>query len=180
MKLKGINSSSKKTINLIKKTFVELMEEKKSIENITVTELVKRANITRGTFYAHFDNIYDVASTFQEEILETVFKNEIIINNEKDLDIYLDQIFDYLKENEVIYSKLSSSNEAMLFMKKLDKKIATALTKNLSNPYEYLNILFFSNGTINLIIQYFKGEINKSLDEIFAYIKQMAHYLFFK
>lgn len=48
----------KKTRNLIKKKFAELMNEKKELNKITVTELVKRAGITRSTFYTHYDDIY--------------------------------------------------------------------------------------------------------------------------
>ena len=60
MKVQGLNSSSKKTRNLIKKTFAELINEKKELNKITVTELVKRAEITRSTFYTHYDDIYEV------------------------------------------------------------------------------------------------------------------------
>ena len=61
MKVQCLNSSSIKTRNLIKKTFAELINEKKQLNKITVTELVKRAQLTRSTFYTHYDNIYEVA-----------------------------------------------------------------------------------------------------------------------
>ena len=69
MKVQGLNSSSKKTRNLIKTTFAELMQEKKELNKITVTELVKRADITRSTFYTHYDDIYEVAKDYE---LETI------------------------------------------------------------------------------------------------------------
>ena len=65
MKIQGLNSSSKKTRKLIKKAFAELIHEKKELSKITVTELVKRADITRSTFYTHYDDIYDVANDYQ-------------------------------------------------------------------------------------------------------------------
>ena len=79
MKVKNLNASSKKTKNLIKETFAILMNEKKELNNITVTELVNKANITRSTFYTHYDNIYDVAKDFQNETLELLSK--IKLNN---------------------------------------------------------------------------------------------------
>ena len=69
MKVQNKNNSSIKTKALIKKTFVELMDEKKSLNHITVTELVKRANINRGTFYTHYDSIYDIAEEFEAETI---------------------------------------------------------------------------------------------------------------
>ena len=85
MKLKGINASSKKTTDIIKKTLLELIEEKKEFEGITVTELVKKANITRGAFYSHYNNIYDVAREFEEEIIKKVFNEQTIILQQDDV-----------------------------------------------------------------------------------------------
>ena len=177
MKLKGINSSSKRTIELIKETFAELMEEKKEIKNITVTELVKRANLTRGAFYSHYDNIYEVASDFEEEILNQVFNNEMTISNQKELDDYLDKIFNYLENNYDIYSKLLNADETIYFMKRLNKKIYSSLSKN--SNINSLNVIFFTDGTIDLIIKSFRGEIKENLKEISDYVKNMANYIFF-
>ena len=178
MKLKGINSSSKRTIELIKETFAELMEEKKEIKNITVTELVKRANLTRGAFYSHYDNIYEVASDFEEETLNQVFNNEMTISSQKELDDYLDKIFNYLENNYDIYSKLLNADETIYFMKRLNKKIYNSLARN-SNVKNYLNVIFFTDGTIDLIVKSFRGEIKEDLKEISAYVKNMANYIFF-
>ena len=179
MKLKGINSSSKKTINLIKKTFAELISEKKEISSITVTELVKRAGITRGAFYSHYDNFYQVATELETEILEKVFKDEVNIKTKEDMFIYFDKIFKYLEDNKVIYSKLLASNDALLFMNRLNKKIQNSLS-NILGKKHYLNILFFTDGTISLIIKYFRNELDEDLKSICKYIKNIAEYLFFK
>ena len=177
MKLKGINASSKKTINLIKKTFIELVAEKKEIKNITVTELVKRANITRGAFYSHYDNIYEIAEEFQEEIFENIFDQEVY-KTYNDINKYFDHIFNYLETNKNIYQKLLTSDDTMLFVKRITKKISTTLLKNLPNKNE-LDIIFFTECTINLIIKYFKGEITEDLKDINTYIKNLAKTLFY-
>ena len=178
MKLKEINNSSKKTKNLLKKAFAELMEEKMEINNITVTDLVKKANLTRGTFYTHYDNIYDLGSEIQEEILDKFFNQDMIIKDKDSLSSYIDSIFQYLKENENFYAKLSVSNDAILFMNRLNKKICHTISDTLGSKTNHLNIIFFTDGTINLIVQYFKKEIDESLDEIRDYIKLMANLLF--
>ena len=122
MKLKGTNSSSQKTINLIKKTFAELVEEKREIKNITVTELVKRANITRGAFYTHYDNIYGLANEFQEELFETIFDKEIPQSN-GEINKYFDDIFNYLEKNKNLYAKLLTSDDTIIFVRRINKKM---------------------------------------------------------
>ncbi len=181
MKVKGINNASKKTTALIKKTFAELLEEKKEIQYITVTELVKRANLTRGAFYSHYENIYEVAAEMQNEILDKIFPNhELNIYTKEELYTYIESIFTYLNTNKVIYTQLLSSNDAIIFMDLLSKKITTTLTNTLSTNVNHLDILLFTNGTINIIIQYFRGEIKESLSEICTYIKKISSYLFFE
>ena len=178
MKLKGINSSSQKTKNLIKKNFALLVKEKKEINKITVTELVKRANITRGAFYSHYDNIYQVASEFQEEILELFFNPEKKFNNIYD---YFDQVIVFLKKHENTYKMLLTTDDTLIFMKRLNKKICNELYSHLKENNTKtleLNISFFTDGTINLFIKYFRDELNMSLDEINEYIKNMFQYMF--
>lgn len=181
MKVKGINNASKKTTALIKKKFAELLEEKKEIQYITVTELVKRANLTRGAFYSHYENIYEVAAEMQNEILDKIFPNhEFNIYTKEELYTYIESIFTYLNTNKVIYTQLLSSNDAIIFIDLLSKKITTTLTNTLSTNVNHLDILLFTNGTINIIIQYFRGEIKESLSEICTYIKKISSYLFFE
>ena len=56
MKAKNLNNSSRKTTRLIKKVFAEMLSEYKEISRITVSELFARADISRGTFYSHYDD----------------------------------------------------------------------------------------------------------------------------
>lgn len=55
----GGNRMVEKSKKAIKDALLELMYEK-DFKQITVNELLKRANISRGTFYAHFANLEDV------------------------------------------------------------------------------------------------------------------------
>ena len=80
MKAKNLNNSSKKTRNLIKNTFAEMLSEKKEINKISVTELVKRADINRGTFYTHYNDIYEVAEDFSNELIDKFFSNDILFD----------------------------------------------------------------------------------------------------
>lgn len=54
--MKAEYKSAVRSRTLIKRAFLELLREK-SIDKITVTDIVARADINRGTFYAHYDDI---------------------------------------------------------------------------------------------------------------------------
>ena len=64
----------KRTRRLITNAFIELIEEK-GFQSATVADITKRATINRSTFYAHFEDKYDlfdfvVQSSFMEALNE--------------------------------------------------------------------------------------------------------------
>ncbi len=56
-----------KTKKAVKEALLEIMREK-DFNQITVNELIKKAGISRGTFYTHFSNIEDVRQQLIEEL----------------------------------------------------------------------------------------------------------------
>lgn len=56
------------TKELIRKEFIDLLN-KKTIHNVTVTELARKCDIERKTFYYHYENLTElVKEIFQEEL----------------------------------------------------------------------------------------------------------------
>ena len=53
---------------MIRQAFFELLKEK-NFEKITVTDIVKKAEINRSTFYAHYPDVMGVVEEIQQEIL---------------------------------------------------------------------------------------------------------------
>ena len=53
---------------LIRRAFAELMR-RKPIQDITIKELCGQAGINRGTFYAHYKDIYDLREQMEAEFL---------------------------------------------------------------------------------------------------------------
>ncbi len=176
MKVQCLNSSAIKTRNLIKKTFALLINEKKQLDKITVTELVKKANITRSTFYTHYDNIYQVAQEYQLQIIDLLCNEDFILHSKQDILNYFDNIFACLKGNEETYKLLLTANDSLIFLYQIkniiSKKISKALKTNYPNDYYLdLTISFFMNGILMEIIRYFRKENEYSLEEILANMK---------
>ena len=179
MKLKGINNGSIKTKTVIKNTFAELLKEKGEINSITVTELSKRANITRGAFYSHYDSIYDVAQEIESNLQEIAFSNIESISSKEDLYNFIDVMFDYLKENEELYKKLMQSNDPIMYINRLSKKLYSALTKIINKDDEELDLTinFYISGALSLLIKYYRNEIDDSLDTLKIYLKNILNKL---
>lgn len=67
--MKNEDRRVKNTQEKIKKSFWELLQQK-SFESITVSKIADTANINRSTFYAHFDDKYDLLATIVIELLD--------------------------------------------------------------------------------------------------------------
>ena len=62
---------TKKTLSSIRNTFIEL-RSKKPLSKITVKELTEKALISKPTFYLHYKDIYDLADSMENEIIDNI------------------------------------------------------------------------------------------------------------
>lgn len=174
MKVKVMNNSSRKTRKLIRSTFAEMLSEKGTIDKITVTELVKRANINRGTFYTHYDDVYSVAEDFETEILEQFDAASADI---ADLDAFVESFFGFIKENEPYYKMLCKSNE---FIFAANKLVVTASNRMCElcktvfgdvDPDLEITLNIFVAGLTYEYVRYCRGLSDNDAERLYAYTK---------
>ena len=67
------NRSVRFTKARIRTAFFELMQEK-SVHKITVAEIVRKADISRASFYLHYLDIYDLLQKTEEEIINCILE----------------------------------------------------------------------------------------------------------
>ncbi len=167
----------------IQKAFAELLSEYGSVKNITVTNLAERADITRGTFYNYYNNIYEVGAELQGEIESRLFYSYDKLTDFVSIEKYIDDVFDFLGAQEQIYRELLTSNDARGFLNKLENEFsARVLTVMRLNKIESkearLELLFLANGTMAVLRKYFTGETELTLDQIKDYLKSKLCWLF--
>ena len=182
MKSKYLNHSSEKTRILIRNTFSELLMEEKSINKVTVSKLVERADINRGTFYNHYDNIFAIAKEFEDEVLEVLIDSSKEFNNVNDIFNFCDDVVVYLKENEEMYKMILSSKEPLVFLEKLNNMLQENLFKYFKKSNNKngtrMNISFYVDGVLNQALRYFNGNVDYDLDDLNVYMKKWFKILF--
>lgn len=177
MKAKNVNRSSIKTRALIKSTFAEMLSEKKEINKITVTELVKRADINRGTFYSHYDDVYGVAEDYENELIDKFFDDARLIGSQ-DIDSFTDSFFDYIKKNNENYKLLCNSNDFLFAAKKLTTIASSKFLeicfkdKNVINSEHIeLEINVFIDGLVCEYVKYCRGLSATTPEKLYNYTK---------
>lgn len=61
----------RRTKKLLRQALAELMQEKE-FKNITVSDVVRRADINRGTFYVYYRDVYDLREKVENEMVDTL------------------------------------------------------------------------------------------------------------
>lgn len=177
MKVRNINNSSVKTRSLIKSTFAAMLSEKGEIGKITVTELVKRADINRGTFYSHYDDIYGVAEDYENELIDKFF-DETKMLNMQNIESFVDSFFDYIRKNSENYKLLCRSNEFLFAAKKLttiaSKKFLEICYKDpkvTNKEHIELEINVFIEGLLCEYVKYCRGFTKETPEKLYEYTK---------
>ncbi len=177
MKARNLNNSSKKTKRLIKRVFAEMLSEKQNLTNISVSELCNRAELSRGAFYSHYDDIYGVAEEYENELIDAFFDKTRLISSQSIMQ-FIDSIFEYIRQNDENYRLLCKSNESIFAAKKLttiaSKKLTELCRKDVrikDDEYMDLEIQIFIEGLFCEYMKYCREYSEVTLDDLYAYTK---------
>lgn len=94
----------------------------KSMKDITVKELTDEVDLNRGTFYLHYNDIFDMIEQLETELISefekalSSYTPEVISGPPYPL---LENVFEFLKENADLCTVLLSNNGDIAFVNKV-------------------------------------------------------------
>lgn len=167
----------------IQESFAELLAERGSLQNITVTDLADRAEITRGTFYNYYNNLYEVGAELQGEIEQRLFSEYNNLNSLESIWQYIDEVFIFFQKQEGIYRELLASDASKDFLYQLEngmsRRVLAALHKQgITDKNAELELLITTNGALAIVRKHYRNEIDVSLEEIRDYLKAKLGWMF--
>ena len=166
---------------MIRQAFFELLKEK-SFEKITVTDVVKKADVNRSTFYAHYPDVMGVVEEIQQEIIEytqSFMENVDFKDYYENPKPYLKNIVKLVEENNELYRLLMTSAMATKQFEELkyiliDRTLETLeVPEGFKDKFEFeFSVRFFMGGVVDVYTQWLYGVIDCSLDEL---TEQLTH-----
>lgn len=125
-----------RTRHLIEKAYYELLF-KKNDKRITVNDILEEANISRGTFYAHYRDIPDLAEHVENLIINSLKDSlsdttldEIIDNPKEQVKMVLNMIIEHKDELKILLTNIDNPQ----IIQKLKRLLIQALScKRLAN-----------------------------------------------
>ncbi len=136
---------------------VQLMKEK-DIKDISVKELSDLVDINRGTFYLHYNDIYDMVEKIEEELFvefNSILDRDIPKDTQPDFpNAILVDIFTFLERHRELAQVMLGPHGDLAFVNHLKNLVKERLQKffdpNHSEAYEYY-YAFITSGFIGVI-----------------------------
>lgn len=164
---------------LIKKAFAELLHEK-DIAKITVTDIVNRANISRGTFYAHYMDVYDLYAAIQTNIIESV-SEEIdrigIANIITDPTESIHKGMEYLATHKAYFKLYVTSSHSETLVNRVVNLVEERFAQEVGALFSeddtkkgYLYLVYAAGAIKNFVLHWFNDQIDLSTEECADYI----------
>lgn len=165
-----MNQNKKTAKEKIEKAFIELIQTKE-ITEISITNLVKKANVNRSTFYVNYLDIYDLADKIKEKMYQDLlelYKDESI--KKKHSYNYL-KLFKHIKENQIYYKTMFKLNFDFTnyYDNHLENEDAIKYLGT-TNHLEY-HMEFFKAGISAIIKKWLMNDCKESPEEIVNIIK---------
>ena len=163
---------------LIKTAFIELLKEKPA-SKITVTDIIQRANVSRGTFYAHYLDARDLLESFERDFIDQLIRftrkhREPLLVDKIELLLY--KALDILKEDYETYCSLANQDFDFSFFENVKDTIIHELVIEYSADEEIersLNI--YIGGYIMLLREWLENPNFESMEEYVRTLVRLVH-----
>ena len=167
--------SAVRSRRLINEALAEWMQEK-PLDKITVTDVVTRANLNRGTFYAHYTDIPDVVNHRVEDTCQTLREalraRSLQQCEHPDPAGVLLQLQKLLEEDLPFYRSLLTSSSAATAVEKIRNVFIEYMLEHendvsVQDTTRYLfGIMFASGGVITMYQDWFNGKLPMTLEQL--------------
>lgn len=163
-----------KTKHAIYNAFVELLSETE-INHITITDISKKADINRKTFYNYYSDIYEVMEEIENMTVDTFIKrlDTIEFTNMTD---FLTQVFveftEIINSDLDFFSHLFKTNNRSILIVKIVEAIKEYIRKRIEEKQvldlEKFNLVadFYIPGILSVYMNWFMNNHNISIEKL--------------
>ena len=168
-----------KTNNTLYDALINLLKEK-TFEEIKVSDICQKALVNRSTFYAHFNDKYELFMSLinsLKESLQTELKS-IEETNLKDYYLKMIEVFlNHIEGKEQIYKSILINNRSSIIMDMIydtiTEDINQKVTKNDNDVPNEIFTAYYLGAIVNTGIEWFKNDKKYSKDQMIEYLDRL-------
>lgn len=164
------NRRVKMTKWLLKDAILMLLETR-SLDKVTVTDICAAADVNRSTFYAHYEDVYQLLREIEDGMLERVPELPIPYGNQPDQQGLerLREFLDYVKSNARLYRVMLIRRDGGAFFNRAVGAMMAAARR--SGPIGDERLMRYDcayrlNGTIGIIREWIEDGFTMTPEEM--------------
>jgi AcrR family transcriptional regulator len=166
---KNNNSQNRITKESIFTALMTLME-KKNFNEISITEITKKAGVSRMAFYRNYNVIEDIITSYLDEFFEEYFTH-ISSNENRDNCESVCLYFAYFRKHQKLITNLTNSNLTNLILERCTKFFHSlcqdlVCEKSHSPEKEIYSIEFLAGGVYKVLIAWAKSGMKESDEDM--------------
>lgn len=147
-----------KSQRIIRHAFLEMLNQK-SFNKITVTEIICKADLGRSTFYAHYEDKYQLLEEIENELISGLIDLMLDLRDKGSSAFEADllsglcptyvEFFKYIRKHSFEFSTLLNYKSETFFSEKLTAKIASTRHETIRLWMEQSEYHYFSDHALN-------------------------------
>ncbi len=164
----------------IRDAFLSLLKEK-NLQDITITELCENLGISRGTFYLHYTDVYDLLNKTERAMSEELQQRFQAAREISNREAFL-ELFRFVEENRTFYSIYLERGNSMQVEEQLSYDEFQGANVPPDDPFyalsdveRYYHNAFFQAGVRTLLRCWFSRDCKESPEQLLDILKQQYH-----
>ena len=167
-----------KTKKVLFDTLIKLMRQK-NFDKIKISDICDEALINRSTFYAHYEDKYELLDDFIEDLKMSLLKdledNVHNINTKEYIMKLLSILIDHIDEKRDIYSAIFLNNDFLIDVIERESLERLKNNNDIMKSELPLNILikFYAGGLINVCMSWLTRKEKYNKEELLEFIDKL-------
>ena len=174
----------RKTHKAIMQAYFDLIRENKTTK-VSVSDIARKADIDRKTFYLHFDSVDQVLEKYIDErvtYIDSLLEENNYFSDPFDVEkVY--SIMEMVQKDDIkfltLISKSDTYNELWIrIQRSISEKAFQINRSKFDIPQQTLRLIaeYFTSGVISIYRRWLKGELDMGLHELVEQVRTMSHF----
>lgn len=168
MKKREILRLSNKESNKITRECIEsaliLLMAKKEYNEITISEIVKRAGVSRTAYYRNYESKDDILNTLLHCLVADVIKAMTKFSYITEQELYWKTLFVIIKTHAESFYVLLKAGFGHIILEEITKQMTSDIKKE--NVKDRYDMIFWSGAVYNVLTNWFQDGMEQTEDEM--------------
>ena len=162
--LQKYNDESNRVTRESVETALFLLMEEKDFSNISVTDIVNRAGVSRSAYYRNYNSKEEILSSVFDQCVDAIMESlRPSLMECREQDVYL-RLFETAAEQQPFFSMISKANLEWMFLTEVNHRLIKRIPENLIA--EQYHLCSWIGATVNILMTWLRHGMQESPEQM--------------